>query len=634
MNKLLNGGLIKKKVSVVEHLFKGPLFYSKILFGVGNDAVNSFCIDISASELMLNFKIFEEMPNVHEWPISKLIQRELDKDRASKISRDYLLSNGYLKYFPPLTAVLIPTGRSNLPTDSFSALTTEEIAELKKYIFQHLGQDVASLVEPKSGVAGGIYDVNAGDESPNGYLIWDEYQVSAVVIDGQHRYKALLEAMSLNKEFNACRLTVNLIDLVPLTKKYAGGPTAIARDLFVSINNTPVEVDEARLILMDDRDVLATFTQVLVDDSEPLFPPAIRPELIDWRCEQGKHDSSIAMSGVLTLRGVIGAAMFENRSVASVDNRSDKKLVQKWLSSLQQWVKPDDEILIKIGANECLQKRFDIACETVNGDVDDEQPFLFSYSAAAASVIKLKFRNLYLAVFREVYSELRPFKQVIGIAASNGAFVKNNDLHSYLRAFSGQRREMDATQPQTKQAVAAYKNQLKTHSENHILLTVMGQKALSKTMFSEYLCTVDLEPKALLDGAKLFVHEFNDAYDRLHISDSFDECFFSTKLLLRRGILTGKSGDLGRVFWRGIILGNNGEIDYGPAAINLLKTIIADVMHHDSREDFVFEERDAIINRHKKLLHNFDKELLDKDALDIAEKIVDGKEIFIGKLLS
>ena len=74
------------------------------------------------------------------------------------------------------------------------------------------------------------------------------------------------------------------------------------------------------------------------------FLRPVRPELIDWRCDQGKHDNSLTLTGILTLRGVIGASMFDNRSIASVDDRSNRKHSQKWLNSLTQWVNPDNDI--------------------------------------------------------------------------------------------------------------------------------------------------------------------------------------------------------------------------------------------------------------------------------------------------
>jgi hypothetical protein len=633
MTQLGKQGLSKAVGLSAKRLYSEALWYSKTNFGIQTDSrselVSTFCLEISAVQLKKSFKIFEEMPNVHEWPISKLIQRELDKQRASRISRDYLLSDGYLKYFPPITAVLIPTNRDHIPTDSYPKPSNEEESELRKHVQIILGDAAADFVNVNSVIAGGIYDIDDG--SGRGYLIWDESLFSAVVIDGQHRYKAILDAMNSNKDFNLCRLTVNLIDLIPICNREKTGPTAVARDLFVSINNTPEEVDEARLVLMDDRDVLATFTQVLVDDSDNDYEPVLRPELIDWRCDQGKHDSSLALTGVLTLRGVIGSAMFSSQSIASVQDREDRKRVKSWLSYLNQWISPDEEIEQRLKTSETLRHRFEIAC-AANDDEELSQPFLFSYSAAAASVMKARFRNLYLSVFRKVYREVTPFAKVIDIASSCGAFEKSKDLHRFLRAFSSQRGEMLEI-GEMAQLVVAYKKKIKDFSENHILLTVMGQKALFKALFECYLSEVAIDKEELADQAGVFVDAFNEVYELVHKSNSYDECFFSTRFCLKHGIETTRAGDLGREFWRGIILGHNGEIDYGPGAIDLLKQILIDILLHEEGP-FEFTDNSKIIKRHIGILRKFNSEIEDETAYKIATKIVARKQEVVGTLLA
>ena len=633
MKELGQKGLKKGQKKSPATKLTSPLWYSKAAFGVSDEQVESYCLDISASEMKNNFRLFEEMPSVHEWPISKLIQRELDKRRASMICRDYLLSDGYLKYFPPLTAVLIPTDQENMPEDRYGDSYEGEFAEVKKY-FEILHEESAEYFRDDSIVAAGIYDVN-GDGSDKGFIFWDQRYVSAVIIDGQHRYKALLEAMNENMAFLDCRLMINLIDLVEVCQRVKKGPTSVARDLFVSINNTPVEVDEARLVLMDDRDALATFTQVLVDDSEVESPPAISPEMIDWRCDQGKHDILSSMSGVLTLRGVIGAAMFENRSIASVDARSDRKNVQKWLSSLSQWVAPDELIKNQLSHDETTEHRYLVACASSPDDSEDEcQPFLFSYSAAAAGVIKERFRDLYLPVFREVFSCLAPFSAVRDIAFKNGVFNKHKPIHRYLRAFSAQREELIKEDAELKQAVSAYRVRLKEFSENHILLTVMGQKALFKSLFGLYLSESKIEADELINYAKSFVQEFNNAYDLVHKSQAIDECLFSVKTRLKKGVETTSAGDLGREFWRGIILGYNGEIDYGPTAIDLLKQTIIDVLTYEDGNSFKFDSRAKIIKRHVGILQKHNSDIEDDIANSIAEKIVSAKELHVERLLS
>jgi len=231
--------LTLKQNIIPDHLFIEPLVYAKTSFGIKtetkDETVKSYLLGISATQMKKNFKVVEDISSIHEWPFSKLMQRKFDKQKVTMMSRDYLLSNGYLKYFPPLTAVCIPMNRNHLPDDAYSDTTDNEIPALKNYIFQCFDAETANFVNNQSAIASGIYDIHDGEQL-SGYLVWDEHKVSAVIIDGQHRYKALLEAMNINKDFQRCRVTVNLIDLVSLCRKNDCKPASVLSDLLAFVN--------------------------------------------------------------------------------------------------------------------------------------------------------------------------------------------------------------------------------------------------------------------------------------------------------------------------------------------------------------------------------------------------------------
>ncbi len=628
---------LKKLTSDTGHDFVDPQYYFKTLFGVKakqDQTVTAYVLEVSALELTKIFRIFEDLPNVHEWPISKLIQRELDKQRAALMSRDYLLGGGFLKYFPPLTAVLIPTDAQHLPSDAYPAIRPGEAKAADKFWKGKL-EDYATVLTQRV-TAGGIYDLAAEGQS-SGYVFWDKTAVTAVVIDGQHRYKALMEAMNSNKDFNQCRVVVNLIDIPQIAKRANRGPTSVARDLFVTINNTPVEVDEARLVLMDDRDAIATFTQVLVDDSETgANSPAVPAELVDWRCDQGKHDGDLALTGILTLRGVIATALFQNRTIDSVDSRSSRKRVKDWLYYMSLWVDPDPTLRAKLGASETLQRRFEAAQaenETPQEEEDSEPPFLFSYTAAASALIKLEFKKKYLALFREMYGELTPYKRVREVAKAAGAFDKGKELHRYLRAFTGQRRELQK-EGETAQAVASYRKEVQKVSADSIPHTVMGQKAIFKSLFDGYLSDVKATTPTLLKETKSFIKDFNETYDLLNPSANFDECFSSTKFRLKKSqeVEAAVAGDLAREFWRGIILGDRGQIDYGEKAVGILSQVYLDALQY-TKGTFQFTDRDKLVERHIRVLRKFDSDITEAKAEKACKRIVEAKERTVERLL-
>jgi hypothetical protein len=336
---------------------------------------------------------------------------------------------------------------------------------------------------------------------------------------------------------------------------------------------------------------------------------------------------------VLTLRGVLSTAMFQNKVLSSVDDRENPGKVRAWMNILTTLVNPDEVISAKLGSSETLKSRFELACQGTEYDQEEEgtKPFLFSYSAAAAAVIKDRFAELYVPAFQIVYSKLAPYARYNKLADDHGAFKRPSPVHKYLRAFKSHRERLERADAELAKSVDAYRKGAKRLTDNHILFTVMGQKAVFKTFFEVYVSTLDARSaQTLKEMAETFVSEFDEVYDEFHKSDNHDEAFFNTRFKL--GTSIKNTGDLSSYFWRGIMLSSAGEIDYGSSAIDLLSSVISDLLYfneEDAELEFSFSKRDRIIARHVKILQGFDSELDDDAAKKLAEKVVKSKEAFI-----
>lgn len=629
-----NSGLSKESHALFA--FSDPIAFSRTRFGIaeGDTApeIQVYSTNLNVAELEQNFVIYEDLKNVQDWPISKLIQRELDRERTTQICDDYLLGNGGIRYFPPLTAVLIPTNHVHLPAECYKSPSEAEASAIKTKVLANTpGLEEAQVCQ----VTGGFAELVGEPGDDTGFLIWDKQSLVAVVIDGQHRYQALKKAQEKNKTFAHCNVTVNLIDLSKISLNTGESPTEIARNLFITINSTPKEVDEARLVLMDDRDATSTFTQVLVDDSEVDIIPAVRPELVDWRCDGGKHDSLLSLTGVLTLRGVVSKALFNNLSISSLEDRSSRRKVTQWVKQLDLWIRPDEEIANDCGTEETINHRLELAKANSTELEDDEAPFLFSYSTPAAKVIRSIFKDRYLLVFRLIYSDIQPYRTFQATAKKHRAFEKNGKLHLYLRAFRSKRDELIQNK-ETESLVARYRADLKELTENQILFTVMGQKALFAALFYLYLSEADTEnPQELVSLTQSFIDKFNSDFDILQPSKSFDENFFSLRY---KPSLRGfpKEAEFCREFWKGIIVGLNGDLDYSNAAVDLLKSVLCDVLAFDPDEGgkFAFKNFSTIAARHKKIICKVNTEMEDDEAQKIAETAVKIKQAALDKLLS
>ncbi|KUJ82963.1 hypothetical protein AWR36_010495 [Microbulbifer flavimaris] len=628
--------MAKKKKSKIQSVdtakydFSAPGSYFKTNFGYDEDLVEVYSLNIKVSALHRDFKVFEELNNVQDWPISTLIQRELDHKRASQIAHDYLLAKGNTKYFPPLIAVLIPTDDSYIPTDTYDEADSDGLKALSSSVFTPYSYEDEGYQQPDSPV-GGIYNIEFDEE--RGDLVWDRNKVSAVIIDGQHRYKALQEAVAIDKSFNECSLTITLIDLIGICERTDKAPTAVARDLFVTINHTPVEVDESRLVIMDDRDALSTFTQALIDDSNDGFDPVLPPELIDWECEGGKHRSNNSISGVLVIRQVLLSAMFDGAKLSSVDDRINQRNVKKWLKKIDTWLLPDPQIEAQFGKSECLSSLYASAVSDADNDTDDEEEssFLFSYSAKVASLLKNRFKELYLPSIRYVYRNLGPYADLINYAEEHGVLTTHSELNEYYRSFRGRREKLRKDNKSLAKKIDQYEKGFEEISSTNIFYTVMGQKAVFKCLFENFLDRAGYDTQELLDATKEFVELFNDLYEVLCPAKSPLESLFALSFeVSSKSKPIVKSSNVGKEFWRGILKKINGEIDYGKPAVNLLNSIIVDLI--TSVEDgvsFTFSDREKLISKHEKML---EKQGIIEDydeRSEVAQKVVAFKESII-----
>ncbi|MCW8348403.1 hypothetical protein MD535_20670 [Vibrio sp. ZSDZ65] len=596
--------------------------YTKAFFGLEHEQVGVYFLDISVNDLLKNFRIFEEMNNVEVWPISTLIQRELDHGRAKQIAVDYLLNSGVTKYFPPLISVMIPTGKDYLPLDNFqdidtTAFSTSFVDGSIKHIDPEKYQD---FDDDTIEIAGGIFEIPFDQSS--GDIVWDNNRLSSVIIDGQHRFKALKEAAAIDKDIFDLRVTVTLIDLPSLCKRNKRKPTEIARDLFVTINNTPVEVNETRLVLMDDKDVLACFTQALVDDADKTSPPSIKPEVVDWDCEGGKHNTDISLSGVLTIRQIIQTCIFDDKKASSIDDRQNQRNIQQWLSKLDAWVSPDDEIKRLLSEQETFKHRMDTAKQsTADDDEDEESSFLYSWSPSASKIAKKEFSSKYKEVFRYVFDNLEPFKEFYQIAGTRSAFDEGSGLRTYLRSFTGKRKELEKdSSTLTVKSVNAFKKEISNLTSNNICFSVMGQKSIFKALFDEYLSEVEDKNKYnLMVETKNFVNDFNTMYEAFNSSSVSDEVVFSLEYKNKKSKPKSAYKSLELYFWSGIIRKANGEIDYSKKAIDILSKVIIDLILAKKESSLTsFTSSKDITNRHisqlKKLLPEEDDDFYPKNA--------------------
>jgi hypothetical protein len=246
---------------------------------------------VTASELD-SISLIETIRGSEKWSVQNLFQRDVDQQRVQESILPYLKSEDKIKFFSPLTLVLLPI-KTNGDPDT-------EVSYISEVMIEEHGSQYGML-DWKGKFQ---YRINK-DEPAYSKLLWNDQRVKLVAIDGQHRLSAL---KSWNKELGEKSLDNWQIPVVILGIFRADNepehkpPTLleVIRTTFVYINTRAEEINEARRILLDDEEVEAVCTQELVqashknDCSEPgaLDQRKIPLMLIDWRGQMKWEESS------------------------------------------------------------------------------------------------------------------------------------------------------------------------------------------------------------------------------------------------------------------------------------------------------------------------------------------------------
>lgn len=211
--------------------------------------------------------LVQSIPGSETWKVRDLFQRDVDQVRVLEEILPYLQAPDKVKFFNPLTLVL-------LPMDAGGNSIENELRPLK-----HRSQEVN----------GHIYDIYEAEpffefrvhRNTPAYssVHWNPHRVRLVAIDGQHRLFALKrwKAQPAPKSQALDMWTIPVVVLGLFTVKPANDEAnllEVVRRTFMYINSKAEAVSEARQILLNDESVLAVCTQELLEyahsnDSRP-----------------------------------------------------------------------------------------------------------------------------------------------------------------------------------------------------------------------------------------------------------------------------------------------------------------------------------------------------------------------------
>ena len=229
--------------------------------------------------------LIQNIPGSEMWDVRDLFQRDVDMDRVTQQILPYLKDTNRVKYFNPLTLVMLPLkqGQGNVEKELRPVAQRDVTEDGHQYTLFELE---------------GWFRFKAHKAQPEYSVVeWNDRRVKLVAIDGQHRLSALKRWRSEPGgpgELQTWHIPVVILGIVKDDpERPAANVLEVVRRTFVYINTKAEQVNKSRRILLDDESVNALCVQELVQAShandvlpiEERDPSRLPLLFFDWRGE-------------------------------------------------------------------------------------------------------------------------------------------------------------------------------------------------------------------------------------------------------------------------------------------------------------------------------------------------------------
>jgi hypothetical protein len=505
--------------------------------GFGTDGnLKTFLTTLSVEELQEDIKFYETLSADKNWPVSQIIQREVDQDRVNGIAKKYLLGSGReIKYFPPIIIALLPRDLSGNFSPAFnfypdiSEASRELIFEKSKYrgnaTFKKLFSD-----KKNQSVVDGLYLYNTSAVFEHSLLCWDQSKFYAVVIDGQHRLEALIKSKAEDGKM-ACGLQdVIFVDVSNFVQKKTDfTPVEVLRTIFIDINTNAKSVGLVRRILMDDKDLSALCVQSLVESVTKEGKSKVEGEfipsnLVDWDGGSLKHELP-HVTGVLTLYQIVSDELVSDR-LTSIDDHRDLKKIEYFIQLLNNTFFVDGTLKIdgnKFGISTLEQsfkaylKEKEVTREMFSEESQEEglDSILFNYDYRVLEVAQENFIKYYQKPIVRVFTGLLPYIKTVEKLKEINGYDQDSALYRVMLLSKNKivadksYRDVyiDAKQKLSESLNPAY----------NLLFTVVGQKAIFRCLFDRLSPQIKygVTPGTLETSAESYIQELNGALQKL-----------------------------------------------------------------------------------------------------------------------
>lgn len=655
---------IEKSGSVKYELLLSNVHAVKI-GGFGDiDLVKTYLCSLRVEELEQDIQFYETLSNEKSWPVSQIVQREVDKIRVSGISKDYVLGKGrVVKYFPPIIVAILPRGPEG-KIDLKLDYTVDDLVSSKEAIYDKSNYRNNPDLKKYFGKAtnksliNGLYLLEISKVFDFNILCWDKSKYYAIVIDGQHRLDALIKSRKENDAIKNYYQDVVFLDFSPLIKKLNTKdqfltPVEVVRRIFIDINTNAKKVDIVRQILMDDKNLASLLVQSLVDsvnrDGSDKDPNKFLPsQLVDWYGDSLKH-SLPHLTGVLSLYQILNDFLVGS-NLSSIDDLRSPNKIKNFVKRLNDYFFVDRKIAAEGKYEGVTPLLFSLDEFDKNREIQEEylqdiynefkETTLFTYDYRTIEIAQETFSQYYARGIIKFFNEFSPYTQAIETIRKEGGFDVDTTLYRALLSSKGKLFYSDSL----KQSLASIKNMLEEnlYPRFYILYTVLGQKAVFNLLFKRIFQVFN---KDFNEGTCLRIVEgfLADINALLSNNSAGGPYLFGPKdsLILTNLIDEDEDlfnlGTIANSFWEGIIYEDN-RIIYNSQGISSLSSFIEYLISiynalENGKRDYPPFEITYLKVRTKRILKKRFDSLSDTDYEVYTNRILSKKEHFILRYL-
>jgi len=641
-----------------EQTIKLSNLYNVIVGGFELDSgIRTYLCSVKVEDLEQDISFYEELTKDKSWPVSQIIQREVDDIRVSNISKSYILGEGRpIKYFPPIIVAILPKqedGQIKLQfkkSDSVGADIRNMIFE--KSIFRDNDKLKSYFLSCENLTkAENLFLLNVAKVFDLNILCWNKTDYYAIVIDGQHRLDALLKSKNEDQKIAEFKQDVAFLDFSEYVINNEGkdnslSPVEVVRRVFIDINTNAKKVGIVRQILMDDKDLASLMVQSIVesvntDGTDKCSDMYIKSELVDWYGKSLKHQIP-HITGILSLYQIFNDYLVQN-SLNSIDDHRSKSKVRRWVKSMNDRFFIDTIIdekksdISKLEKDEITYLENIKLNEELSEDYGEEfkESELFTYDYRVLDIATERFNLVYVQSFVKIFNEFLPYNEVHKIIEQEGGFTKGHILNTALIASPNKFKTSSLLRSELSKIRVLIKDQL--DEKFFLFFTVLFQKSLFFNLIQRFdmVNSLEMNNEDSLEIANAYIEEINTL---VNFCLDKDNSLFGFKDKLNIEIDNNDDlselGTIASSFWDGIIYENN-NIVYNTQGIRTLSAfidLVLDIMKN--KDDNLYQppslsDLPYVASRVRRIITK-QYDMISEDAVnELVEKVIELKNNYI-----